>query len=405
MSRINDKNGSRVSGFGVRAMALVAMLAPCALFAGNWTLDTSTGVLTSENGEWSLSGCALANQKLTVGAVTAAAADGILDFRSAKVNNTSVSVVTFNRGTGKWKTAAIKEFYCDRFDRLEKQMLQGNTTIEKIWIGTLDTLTAFESAFEGCTSLREVHFGAPLNNFYAKSFYNCNQLDMDIADLVAANTSSVAKQGLTSCRKLHGKLTLTNTGNFYLGSFSGVGVEEVVINSPNITGWQNTAFKNCSSLTNLVVICPNLTSIAHSGSAFDGCTALRKITLDIPNMSSFDTQHSAAHFFGACSALSEVVIKNAPWTDSEGNSLVRSWLNRHLLSAVTPVAATVDAPKNCTIYALRSDYKPYASAMMGDYERPNAPKRCYGVYVSGSSRLAYMVQDPDYRPGFFISAK
>lgn len=416
MSSINDKNGSRVAGFGLRVMALVAMLAPCALFAGNWTLNTTTKLLESEDGYWCLTNCARSGVTLTVGKVVRAdaAADGVLDFRSTqvKIDNASsyvsITTISFGRVKNLWTAAPIREFYADKLDRIEEGIFKGNTTIEKVYINTKNATTAFMSAFEGCTSLREAHFAAPLTGHYSKCFSGCSNLDMEFSEIFDPESGSVGSSSYGGCAKLHGKLTLAKIGNgssFPTDAFSGSGVEELVITSPNLTSWANGPFKGCHSLTNVTIACPNLESMNNTSNPFSNCTALQKVTFDIPAMTNINTKTSYSHFFENCSAICEVYFKSKPIKDPAGTDKTRSWLNKHVLCNVTPVAATEDAPKNCTIYALRSDYKPYASEMTGDYERPNAPKRCYGVYVSGSSRLAYMVQDPDYRPGFFISAK
>ena len=70
------------------------------------------------------------------------------------------------------------------------------------------------------------------------------------------------------------------------------------------------------------------------------------------------------------------------------------------------VSAETDAPKSCTVYAFKKDWRPYASPMEGSYERNYAPARCYGVYdasTGSAGRKAYMAQLPDYWPGFIIS--
>ena len=46
-----------------RVVSLAVCLAPCALFAGNWTL--SGGTLTSENGEWVFTSASLSGKTLT----------------------------------------------------------------------------------------------------------------------------------------------------------------------------------------------------------------------------------------------------------------------------------------------------------------------------------------------------
>ena len=365
------------------------------LFAGNWTL--SGGVLTSSDGQWSFSGASRNAKTLTVGACTSSAADGILDFRDTVVDGNAITTITIARNTT-WGAANIKEFYCDTLTQVIASLFSGNTTLEKIQTSHLNNTGILGNAFKGCTSLVTASFGAKITSSAVEGFSGCRNLDVDAAEFIAPTFSASGNSAFSSCAKLHGKLTLTTFDSLRLGTFSGTGIEELVLESPNFTTFPNKVFNGCRSLTNVTISCVNLTTLGSTSNPFENCTALEKVTFNLPAVTTVATQTSA-HYFSGCSAIKEVVFKNVPWN----STLTRRWLNQHVLCSVSAVAATVDAPKNCTIYALRSDYKPYASAMTGDYEKLYAPKRCYGVYCNGSSRLAYMAQPPDYKSGFTVS--
>ena len=401
-----NKNGVRVSGFGSRVMALVAMLAPCALFAGNWTL--SSGTLTSESGEWVFTGASRSGANLTIGACTSAASDGILDFRNTVVGGNAITTIIVSKGTA-WGSANIKEFYCDTFNKVISSLFSGNTTLEKFCVSGLGNNGIESSAFKSCTSLREVNLGSSkIGGLAIDAFNGCSNLDMDIADLLSVNISGLATRAFQNCSKLHGKLVLHNINSFSsAGScFSNTGIEDLLIDSENasFTSFSTAGFTGCKSLTNVVLKSTKFVSLPLQG-VFSGCTALKTARLELPNLRSCTAGNGANRLFNNCSSLSEVTIASLPWKDASDNDLTDTILTTHVLPAVSAVAGTTDAPKKCTIYALRSEFKRFASEMTAK-EKNHAPRKCYGVYADTSgNRKAYMVQDPDYKSGFIISAK
>ena len=378
-------------------VSLAAVLS-LSLFAGNWTLDTTTKILTSEDGYWSLTNCSVSGKTLTLGKILASAEDGILDFRNATVNDTAINKITIAQSWG--ASANVKEFYCDALSQVISSLFSGNTILEKFQVGSLSNKGIGSSSFKNCTSLTTLDFGGPITSANTDAFSGCKNLDVDAAELIATSFNTAGNTIFSGCSKLHGKLTLIGFSGIRLGAFSGTGIQELVLESPNFTSFQNKAFNGCTSLTNVTISCANLTTLGATTCPFENCTALEKVTFNLPAVTTVSS-NSNGHYFKGCSAIKEVIVRNSPWDET----LTRRWFNHHVFYSVPAVAATVDAPKNCTIYALRSDYKPYASAMTGDYEKLYAPKRCYGVYCSGSSRLAYMAQPPDYKSGMFVSVQ
>ena len=408
MSRINVENGMRVSGFGLRAMAFAAMLAPCALFAGNWTL--SGGVLTSSDGQWSFSGASRSGTTLTVGACTSAAADGILDFRDIYVGSTKItSLKTTNNA---WKTAAIKEFYCDCLNYLGQGLFADNTTLEKFHVTTSSCRSVNINTFSGCTSLKHCVFeNCQPTTFLASCFKGCTALESDVADIVSPNTTAVNANAFQNCRKLKGCLVLNRLSGAILGYiFNNTGIQELRLCSDSVTAIKSAScFAGCTSLTNVVISSANLTDVAYTGKPFSDNTALEAVTFNLPNLRSISTS-AQARMFNNCSSIKKVTILNEPWQDASGNDIAETFLSREVLYSVGAVAATTDKAKKCTVYALRKDWKnqPYVSPLTGDYEPKYKPPKCYGVYVASTGsagRKAYMAQLPDYRPGFIISAK
>lgn len=367
--------------------------------AGEWTL--SAGVLTSADGEWELTGSTISGTTLTVGAVQSAAADGVLDMREIVVNGTAVKSLKLTKAA--WINAPIREFYCDCLSEFEQNIFKGNTTLEKIYVSGYTSSRVSVTAFQGCTSLTSVKFdNCQPTVFRANCFDGCTALEGDIADIISTETTSIEAAAFYGCSKLKGKLVLNALTNPKSSSLCGLGIEELVITSPNITQIVTACFHGNTSLTNLVIKCPNLTNLSSSTNPFKDCSKLERIELDLPSLVSINTSTSYAHVFDNCSAIKSVIIRNSPWKNAEGADITASFLNKHVLYDIQAVPETTDAPKKCTIYAIRSQYKPYAAALSGEHEKKYKPKRCYGVY-NVSSRKAYMAQPPDYRSGFYIS--
>ena len=385
---------------------MLAAVSSFSLFAGNWTL--SGGVLTSSDGQWSFSGASKSGTTLTVGACTSAATDGILDFRNTTVNGESVTTIAIANKTT-WGSANIKEFYCDTLSKVADSLFSGSTTLEKIQVATLSNKSIGSSAFKSCSSLTTANFGGLITGVSSESFNGCQNLDVAAEDLISPNISSFALRAFNNCKKLHGKLVLNNVNSFSSSGscLNSIGIEELVIQSenPSFTTFSTAAFASCTSLTNVTIKSTKFTALGSSN-VFGGCTALKRVTLDLPNLNSVGTgtQNTTKLLYG-CNALKEVYIVGEPWKDANGNDLMDYALTKHLLISVPAVAANTDAPKKCTVYAIRHLFRDFASAMSG--KEPNhAPPKCYGVYVDqSSSRKAYMVQSPYYKSGMFVSVQ
>lgn len=371
------------------------------LFAGNWTLDGTT--LTDGN-DWEFSGAGLAGTTLTIGACTRASSDGVLDFRNAVVNGTTIKLVKIASGTS-WASSGIREFYCDSLEKVIGSLFKSCTTIEKFCVSALGNASINASAFQGCTSLKEVSFGRTIT-VAIDAFNGCVNLEVDVSSLVGKNTASLATRGFQNCSKLHGRLVLSNINSFSsAGScFSGTGIEELVIDSENdaFTTFSTASFTGCKKLTNVVIKSTKFVNLPKQG-VFSGCTSLKKVRLELPNLSSCTPGSGANRLFRGCSSLSEVTIASSPWKDSSGNDLTDTIFTTHVLTGVAHVDSTADAPKKCKVYAVRNEFSRFASAMSAN-ERLHAPPKCYGVYAdTDQSRKAYMVQDPEFKSGFSVT--
>ena len=326
------------------------------------------------------------------------------------MNGTKVTTLkTVNNG---WKTAAIKEFYCDCLNYLGQSLFADNTTLEKFHVTTSTCGTANISTFSGCTSLKHCVFeNCQPTTFLASCFKNCTALESDVADIVSPNTTTVNANAFQNCSKLKGCLVLNRLSGAVLGYiFQNTGIQELRLCSDSVTAIKTAGcFSGCTSLTNVVISSTGLTDVAYTGNPFANNTALETVTFNLPNLRSVSTSNNA-RMFGGCTSIKKVTILNEPWKDASGNDITETFLSREVLYSVGAVAPTTDKAKKCTVYALRKDWKDksYVQPLTGDYEPKYKPAKCYGVYVASTGsagRKAYMAQLPDYRPGFIISAK
>lgn len=377
------------------------------LMAGEWTLID--GVLTSSDGKWSFSSASISGTTLAIGSCTKWADDGILDFRSAVVNDKSISLIKFADKNITWGSIPIVDFYCDKIDKINASLFSGNTSLKRFYAPSMNNRSMPANAFFNCTSLTNAYFGGPITSIAIDCFSGCANLEANAEEFISPNISSLATRAFKGCKKLCGKLVLKNINGFSSAGdcFNGSGLEEVVIQSENdlFSKFSTSSFGACTSLTNVTIKSTKLVAIPKLA-IFNECTSIMKVTLDIPNVSSSDAGNASTRMFNGCKAISEVRLVNKPWKNSEGNSIVTDVIEKHILYSVPAVGHTTDAPKKCTIYAKRKDYAPFADALASAYEKNNAPKRCYGVFVTTEGqRKAYMAQPPDYFQGMSISVQ
>lgn len=189
--------------------------------------------------------------------------------------------------------------------------------------------------FAGCTKLTNVVLNAGLAEFPAAAFSGCSNL----AELSPRDFTSCQKlygQAFNGCSKLVGKFYFPVCVSVVNEVFSSCRlIEEVSI--PSATSIGTAAFKNCASLSKVVVSkdliqvgssafygCVNLEpdflqsiltkSIQHvgsedvskKGSEFYGCTSLKTLVWNLPNLATNIVNDSC--FFG-CSSLEKVIFK------------------------------------------------------------------------------------------------
>ena len=137
-----------------------------------------------------------------------------------------------------------------------------------------DNLTSIgESAFYDCSSLTEIHLPASLTSIGKYTFYDCSSLtEINLP----ANLTSIGEQAFAYCSSLteiHLPASLTSIG---WEAFDGCSSLTEIHLPDNLTSIREAAFRSCSSLTE-INLPDNLTSIGED--AFRGCSSLTEIHL------------------------------------------------------------------------------------------------------------------------------
>ena len=137
----------------------------------SWTYSDTDKTVT--DGKWVIAVTAYdsAAGTMTLGAITTAAEDGVLDLRDMVVGNVAITGLTMPESEA-WKSAAIKELYVNKVVgplagkttiQLIPSMLKGNTTVQVVELAsdTIQKINSSPRAFEGCSALGRVVFKCP----------------------------------------------------------------------------------------------------------------------------------------------------------------------------------------------------------------------------------------------------
>ena len=172
-----------------------------------------------------------------------------------------------------------------------------------------------DSAFRGCTSLKNIEIPNSVTRIGDYAFYGCSSLtSIEIPNSVVSIGSSafsgcpIEKATIPTCAinampKTKIKSIIINGGeNIDDGAFSGCTSLESVTIGDSVTYIGYSAFAKCTSLKN-ILISDSVTGIGWI--AFSGCTSLKEIV--IPE-SITSIGRSA---FDGCTSLKEIVIPNS----------------------------------------------------------------------------------------------
>lgn len=424
-----------------------ALLASAAGAATTWTYDPAASTI-SANG-WVLNCTYTAGAtEITINSSATDAPNGVLDLREMSVTDgtTTKEMARVKLGTTPFKTAAIREFYMDKFYQmsvvgtLPASCFEGNAALEKVEISGPRFCSVGNKTFKDCVNLASAAFvfsATPSEPAIGISaFENCTSLDCDVMDVIPANTKSIQASAFKNAA-VRGRLVLSNVQDIRDAPFAGTGITDLLLNSPqpeasilgygafsiasltnavvacsNVTACVGALFSNATSLKTLRFSCPNLRYISGD-SAIRNCKALETLEFDCERLDRIKSANNNV-FYGSTAirnlvfntpaltniapiraAVTNVSLRCGPFV-ADGADYTAPVLD-NILYAVPAVAADASAPKTCVLYADRDAWAGHASPFQGEEARYR-PKGAYGVYVTADgARKAYFAAPPDAR--------
>lgn len=427
--------------------AAVALAAPAAAFAENvWTYyakdatDNPTnqgddGALTNvdcvASGGWVVAVHAYDSAKtpneITLGAVGAAAEDGVLDLRGMSVSKDGTCCAITSLGlcsaTG---FGAVTEFYSDSIASMAGSQFAGSTALTKVRLSGDRFTSVPDMAFLNCTSLTNLVMACPNLSKYGTTCVFGTSLTNDVTEIVSANAQGngwgVYSELTTSARAMvYGSLTLTNvtdglnhllsfggmncvTNFYFTGPFKGaMGKQDGMISKhgavKKATYWfenvteMNFTIGDCASIEDIVLYAPALTNVAEGvfGTGADtgnGGTSCKLRRLWV---------------YGKAPGTNVVDRLVGAFVSLEPDAATGTW--KHYTNDRGWVSDTIE--RGVLYCSKKQGWKDLASPLTaGTYEATNAPEGCFGMYVTASgNRKAWMVhlpQDTDPRTGAVI---
>lgn len=197
---------------------------------------------------------------------------GVLDLRSPlKVNDedgeTEIKSVALGAALcASWSANAgnVLEFYCDIISSAGANCFKANTKVTKVEVGgSAETMPQY--FLNGCTSLQTVKFNFPNLRKIEGGFISACKNPIDIATIVVPGITNIA--GWTfQYSWMRGEIALTNVMTLGEGTFKNASLTKVFLAGP-LTTLPKSVF-NGSTITNVVLDLPNLTSISQA--QYDG---------------------------------------------------------------------------------------------------------------------------------------
>lgn len=429
--------------------AAVALAAPAAAFAENvWTYyakdaaDNPTnqghdGALTNvacvANGGWVVAVHAYDSAKtpneITLGAIGAAADDGVLDLRGMSVSKDgtccAITSLGLRSATG---FGAVTEFYSDSIASMAGGQFSGSTALTKVGLSG-DRFTAVPSgAFKNCTSLTNLVMACPnLKTYQTECLLNISPTN-DVTEIISANTQGngwgqYKELQVAASAMIYGSLSLTNVANahhllsfssmncvtnfYFTGPFTGaMGSGDGMVKGHGkvrkLTYWfenvteMNFSIGDCSSIEDIVLYAPALTNVAEGVFGREGTSSawepswsrsLKRLWVYGPALGT----NVVDRLVGAFSVFAPDEVSGAPnYYPSDTSRIGKDVFERGILYC-----------------SKKQGWKDLASPLTaGTYEATNAPEGCFGMYVTASGkRKAWMVhlpQDTDPRTGAVI---
>ena len=277
--------------------------------ATTWTYNSADSTITDANGQWTIivgknfktTKTLTMSQRLVqnssgkntwVSAIsdwqapTDPALSGVLDLRSPLIvkdesDGTETTIQSVEVGQAALTGVAlfsysITKFYCDIISVLGTYSSQskqwtgtcftGNTSLTTVEIGgTAEGLPSL--LFKDCSALRTLKFNFPNVRWAGHSYGQV--VVSDLSNLTPIDVSTIVTPGITNiyksafmCSKLCGDLTLTNVMSIGATAFQGASLTNVYL-AGTLTELPDQVFRGNSTITNVVLDLPNLTTIAY----------------------------------------------------------------------------------------------------------------------------------------------
>lgn len=261
--------------------------------ATTWTYNSADSTITDANGQWTIivgknfktTKTLTMSQRLVSSAWKSAisgwqepgdpALSGVLDLRSPLIvkdgadgTETTIQSVEVGQsalgGTGA-VTYSMTELYCDIIGSMGATCFGSNKSLKKAEIG--GTADNIPTLFAYCTNLKTIKFNFPdvrkAGSTNGSSIFGANVTPdtIDVATVVTSGITNILKGAFMSS-KLYGDIVLTNIMSIGAQAFQGAMLTNVYL-AGTLTELPDQVFRGNSTITNVVLDLPNLTTIAY----------------------------------------------------------------------------------------------------------------------------------------------
>ena len=213
----------------------------------NWTYSEDAKTVT--DGKWVIAVTAYdsAAGTMTLGSITTASGDGVLDLRDMVVGDVAITGLKFP-GEYAWKSAAVTNFYANNVAGTSMPaMFRENTQLREVELAseTIQEITTSPRPFGGCSKLGKVVFKCPNLLYWNQNWWG-QPIDGVVSnafhDIVNPGVTNVGGSMFAGIKKTTGDIILTNLqfigSAFYAGDASGsFQATNIWIRTPQKTGF------------------------------------------------------------------------------------------------------------------------------------------------------------------------
>ena len=261
--------------------------------ATTWTYNSADSTITDANEQWTIivdknfktTKTLTMSQRLVSNAWKSAISgwqepenptlSGVLDLRSPLIvkdgadgTETTIQSVEVGQsalGGAGAVTYSMAELYCDIIGSMGATCFGSNKSLKKAEIG--GTADNIPTLFAYCTNLKTIKFNFPdvrkAGSTNGSSIFGANVTPdaIDVATVVTSGITNILKSAFMSS-KLYGDIVLTNIMSIGAQAFQGAMLTNVYL-AGTLTELPDQVFRGNSTITNVVLDLPNLTTIAY----------------------------------------------------------------------------------------------------------------------------------------------